>query len=390
MFIDYQIAVIGAGIVGASIAARLASSGVSVALIDKGAAGSLGASSYSGGLVRLYDGDPLLMELAAWSIGLMDQGVFAATYASALRRTGAIYRAAPDQLMPICNAIERYASERYPMRLLAGHELDGNHFPRCAAGERINLYEPGACVGNVRQAVAALANLVRREGLLLEHCEVKALECRSHDEVWLSLGEATLRCRAVVVAAGAWSPRWLERAGLQSRSIPLARVLTDGDWSMPVIDEVTQSYGIPLTRRIIQTGCGYRNTAASPETLAPPDARHVEDACARIGHLLQPSSDTPQHRVLDVVPGFDCYSPDGRPVLGFVSGDSPLYLATGMSGLGFKLAPGVAQIACEQLQGRLAGATPPAHWSAFSPTRLMHGSAAAASHAAAQAASVQP
>lgn len=386
MFIDYQIAVIGAGIIGASIAARLASNGISVALIDKGAAGSLGASSYSGGLVRLYDTDPLLMELAAWSIGLMDQGVFAGTYASALRRTGVIYRAAPDQLAQISNAIERYASERYPMRLVTGRELDGIHLPQCAAGERINLYEPGACVGNVRQAVTALGNLVRRDGLLLEHCEIKAIDCCAHDEVRLSLGHATLRCRAVVVAAGAWSPRWFAQAGLHTRSIPLARVLTDGDWSTPIIDEVTQSYGIPLTREIIQTGCGYRDTAAWPEELAPPDARHVEDACARIGHLLQPSSDNAQQRVLDVLPGFDCYSPDGRPVLGFVPGESPLYLATGMSGLGFKLAPGIAQIACDQLQCHLAGMAPPARWSAFSPTRLMHDSAATV----AQAASVQP
>ncbi len=38
MFLDYEIAVIGAGITGASIAAKLCSAGVSVALIDKGAA----------------------------------------------------------------------------------------------------------------------------------------------------------------------------------------------------------------------------------------------------------------------------------------------------------------------------------------------------------------
>lgn len=75
MLIDYEIAVIGAGITGASIAAKLCSAGVSVALIDKGAASSLGASGYSGGLVRLYDSDPLLMELAAYSISLMDDGV---------------------------------------------------------------------------------------------------------------------------------------------------------------------------------------------------------------------------------------------------------------------------------------------------------------------------
>ncbi|EPN65954.1 oxidoreductase, FAD-binding protein, partial [Pseudomonas syringae pv. actinidiae ICMP 19096] len=115
MFIDYEIAVVGAGITGASIAAKLCSAGVSVALIDKGAAGSLGASGYSGGLVRLYDSDPLLMELAAYSIGLIDDGIFAGTYARALTRTGVIYRAAADQLGTVCRAIEQYGNARYPM-----------------------------------------------------------------------------------------------------------------------------------------------------------------------------------------------------------------------------------------------------------------------------------
>lgn len=267
MFIDYEIAVIGAGITGASIAAKLCSAGVSVALIDKGAAGSLGASGYSGGLVRLYDSDPLLMELAAWSISLMDDGIFATTYASALRRTGVIYRTAMDQLDNLCRAIEQHGSERYPMRLLAGHELDGGRYPHCPVVERVNLFEPRACVGNVRQAVAALCHVVRQQGLLLEHCEIKAIDCRAADLVHIDMGDATLRCRAVVVAAGAWSQHLVPQAGLEARSIPFARVLTDSDWSMPVIDAVTQSYAIPLTRHIVQTGCGSRDNSLWPEHL---------------------------------------------------------------------------------------------------------------------------
>ncbi|KPB40817.1 FAD-dependent oxidoreductase [Pseudomonas savastanoi pv. phaseolicola] len=369
MFIDYEIAVIGAGITGASIAAKLCSAGVSVALIDKGAAGSLGASGYSGGLVRLYDSDPLLMELAAWSISLMDDGIFATTYASALRRTGVIYRTAMDQLDNLCRAIEQHGSERYPMRLLAGHELDGGRYPHCPVVERVNLFEPRACVGNVRQAVAALCHVVRQQGLLLEHCEIKAIDCRAADLVHIDMGDATLRCRAVVVAAGAWSQHLVPQAGLEARSIPFARVLTDSDWSMPVIDAVTQSYAIPLTRHIVQTGCGSRDNSLWPEHLAQPDARHAEDACKRIARLCGSATDP---RVLDVLPGFDSYSADGRPLLGFCAEYSPVYLAAGMSGLGFKFAPGVAGIAFEQLRSHLAGKDRPSlGWSALSPRRQM-------------------
>ncbi|MEE5039715.1 FAD-binding oxidoreductase [Pseudomonas alliivorans] len=369
MFIEHEIAVIGAGITGASIAAKLCSAGVSVALIDKGAAGSLGASGYSGGLVRLYDSDPLLMELAAYSIGRMEEGVFATTYRQALRRTGVIYRAAPDQLDNLCRAIEHYGSERYPMRLLSRRELDGSRYPRCPEEERVNLFESHACVGNVRQAVAALCGVVRQHGLLLEHREIKAIDCRARDLVHIELGDVTVRCRAVVVAAGAWSRLLVPNLALEARSIPLARVMTDSDWSMPLIDAVTQSYGIPLTRNIVQTGCGLRDSGVWPEHLALPDARHAEDARKRVAQL----SDTwaAQVRVLDVLPGFDSYSVDGRPLLGFCDEQSPIYVAAGMSGLGFKFAPGVAHIAFDQLRDRLSGQrTPCPGWSALAPDPL--------------------
>ncbi|GFM80311.1 FAD-binding oxidoreductase [Pseudomonas cichorii] len=373
MFIDYEIAVIGAGIVGASIAAKLSSTGISVALIDKGAAGALGASGYSGGLVRLYDTDLLLTELAAYSIGLMDEGVFATTYSSALRRTGMIYRAAPDQLEDIWSAIRQHAKVRYPMHLVGTHELDGVHYPHCHKDARVNLFEPRASVGNVRQAVALLSNVVRQYGLLLEHCEVKSIDCRSSHDVRIELGSATLRCRAVVVAAGAWSQHLLPGTdfGLETRSIPLARVMTESTWFMPVIDAVTQTYGIPLTRNIVQTGCGLRDSGAWPESLARPDERHAQDASQRVQQL---SASNGLISVLDVLPGFDSYSPDGRPLVGFCDEHSPVFMATGMSGLGFKLAPGIAQIAFDQLRSHLAGQELSGEWSALSPARIQAGS----------------
>jgi len=378
MYIDYDVAVVGAGIIGASIAARLCSAGISVALIDKGAPGASGASGYSGGLVRLYDADPALMALTSLSLGVLPEGVFADTYAKALRRTGVVYRAAFDQAEAIEAAIQRFAGSDYPMRLLSEREWAAMSPHGGRDGERLNLFEAHACIGNVRQASTALANVVRQHGLLLEQCEVKAIECVSRHEVRVALGQATLRCRALVVATGAWTRHLLPDLPLRSRSIPLARVSTAGMCSTPVIDAVTQSYAIPLTSRIVQSGCGLRNEARYPEQLAAPDIRHVEDALIRVRSLLGP---TPA-AVLDVLPGFDSYSVDGRPLIGFCGEDSPVFLASGMCGLGFKLAPGVAQIALEQVQQHLAGAWPEEGlWSMFSPRRV---SAAAPAFAAVQ------
>ncbi|EGH45148.1 FAD dependent oxidoreductase, partial [Pseudomonas syringae pv. pisi str. 1704B] len=67
-------------------------------------------------------------------------------------------------------------------------------------------------------------------------------------------------------------------------------------------------------------------------------------------------------------------SADGRPMLGFCAERSPVYLAAGMSGLGFKFAPGVAHIAVEQLRRHLAGKDRACSgWSALSPGRSMPG-----------------
>lgn len=362
MSMDYQVAVIGAGIVGASIAAKLVHLGLSVALIEQGTAGGSGASSHSGGLLRLYDDDPLLMALAARSIALLDEEPFASAYAPASQRTGMLYRAGSESLEPMRAAIARYACERYPMRLLDRRQAAALHQPWLDGPERVDLFEPHACVGNVRQVTAALAGQVRRNGLLLEHAEVTAIDCRSRHDAQVTLGTTSLRCRVVVIATGAWSGQWLP-GGLEVRSIPLARVQGDEPWPLPVIDAVSQSYGIALAARLVQTGCQPRVRASCPAQLPMPDARHAADALARVECL----AGTGGHRVVDVLPGFDGYSPDGRPLVGFLDQASPLYIATGLSGVGFKLAPAIAELAAGHLRSHLSGEAPGAEGQALSP-----------------------
>ncbi|RON03895.1 FAD-binding oxidoreductase [Pseudomonas brassicacearum] len=369
MFMECEVAVIGAGIIGASVAARLSRAGINTALIERGVCGGAGSSAWSGGLVRLYDPDPVLRELAALSIGLMHQGVFADTYAAALRRTGVIYRTAAERLDDLTQAIEQYDSPQYPLVLIANAVLDGQSYPRCADAERINLYEANACVGNVRLATSALANVVRQHGLLLEHMSVQALEYLPDGDVSIDMGQATLRCRVVVLATGAWSGQLVPQLDLQTRSIPLARIVTPQLATMPVIDEVAHAYAIPLNSTVSQTGSNLRQRVAFPEDLARPDARQAADALQARARLCG----GPDGQVLDVLPGFDGYSADGRPLLGFLADDSPLFVATGMSGVGFKLAPGLAQIACEQIQRRLRGsAAVGPEWSVLSPRRGLH------------------
>lgn len=343
MNMDYQVAVIGAGIVGASIAARLLQRGLSVVLLEQGSVASRGASASSGGLLRLYDADPLLMQLTAHSLRVMAEAPFSDTYTRALRRSGVLYRADIAHESALEAAIERYASAEYPLRRVQGFG------PWSARADRAELYEPHACVGDVRGATARLCQRVRRDGLLIEHCRVEFIDWQADGSAHIQLGEARLDCQTVVLASGAWTHRLLPELALQSRAIPLARVQTEAAWPLPLIDAVSGSYAIPLGPHLVQSGCGLRDRALLPEQLARPDARHIEDARQRVGQLAGGG----RVRVLDVVPGFDSYSADGRPLLGFVDEPRGLYVACGLSGVGFKFAPGIADLAARQIQGYL-------------------------------------
>lgn len=343
MDIDYQVTVVGAGITGASIAARLASQGLSVALLDQGSIGGLGASGISGGLVRLYDLDPLLMQLTAHALQVMQQAPFAASYSAALRRTGVLYRAGLDQQAQVRAAVERHASAQYPMLQVQGHA------GFAARADRIDVYEPHACIGDVRQASASLAGVVRSAGLVLEHCRVEAIDWQADGSAQLRLGELRLRSRVVVLATGAWTRHLAPELGLECRAIPLARLHTERAWALPVIDAPSGSYAIPLAPHLVQSGGGLRARGQWPEDLPAPDARHSAEVRERVRQLAGAG----QVRVLDIVPGFDSYSADGRPLLGFVDEQRGLYVACGQSGVGFKFAPALADIAARQLQGFL-------------------------------------
>lgn len=397
MHLEFDVGVIGAGIIGATVAAALCEGGLRTALIDRGSCGAAGATSYSGGLVRLYDPDPVRMALAAHSLGCMRASRHGLAFDAALRRTGTVYRAALTESQSLQAAVEQYARPDYPMLLIDDRQLDQINTLSSDAPGYVNLFEPRAGIGDPRQATRSMAALLAGagptacSGLLLEHAEVTAIET-GPDGAHIHLGTSRLHCRVVVVATGAWAARLLPALALQTRSIPLARItcVEAAAAAVPVIDTVAGTYAIALGGHVIQAGSQLRHAAAFPEQLPMPGdssrapepllARQGEDAMRRLSQL---QGRPVQGTVLDVLPGFDGYTADGRPLVGFLGADSPVFVATGMNGLGFKLAPGIADIALGQIRKRLLGQTlqDPQGWHALLSPLRQAAPAAALAHA---------
>src|ERR1700744_2222874 len=65
----FEVAVIGGGIYGSAVAYFLSCRGIRVVLLERGVVGGEGATAWSGGIVRVYDPDPVLADFAlsgAW------------------------------------------------------------------------------------------------------------------------------------------------------------------------------------------------------------------------------------------------------------------------------------------------------------------------------------
>ncbi|HEY0524807.1 MAG TPA: FAD-binding oxidoreductase [Stellaceae bacterium] len=355
---SFEAAVVGGGIIGATMAAALVDGGIRTVLIDRGACGGQGASRYSEGIVRLYDPDADIMALAASSGDCLGSTRFGRVFDPTIKRGGVIYADAPSAADALGKAATQYSSNEYPMGLLAGDDVRRVTNFLDARPDRVVLYEPRGGASDVRASVRLMANFVRSGGgAVLENAWVKHVG-REKGGARLILNQGAIDAEIVVLAAGAWSASLLPELGLHTRTIPLVRLFASRPLSLPVIDIVAGTYAVPLAGNLVHVGVGpqVRQAASMPEELGPPLGGEDRDALRRLSELSGRQENGP---VFDVLPGLDSYTADGRPAIGFLGEDDPRYVAAGLSGIGYKLAPGIALHAARQIAERL-GRRPPA------------------------------
>ena len=369
MQLNYEAAVVGGGVVGTTIAAALVEAGLRTILIDAGCCGGQGASRYSEGIVRLYDPDAEIMRLAAFSQECLQTTGFGRIFGPSINRTGVVYMAAPDEEEAIREAARRLSSPAYPLRLLSGGEVRDisrfvDHRP-----DRVTLYEAGGGPSDVRGAVRSMARLVRCGGAVLENAKVRRVVPEG-EGVRLTLDQeaGAVHARAAVIAGGAWTAALLPQLGLFARTIPLVRLFASEPLIMPVIDTTAATFAVPLSGNLVHVGSQIRHAAPTPDDLGPPPGDERADALRRLASMTGRREDGP---TFDVLPGLDSYAPDGRPVIGFLD-DGPCYVAAGLAGIGYKLAPGIAFHAARQIARRLGRRVPSADdaLAAFTPARL--------------------
>jgi len=333
----YDVVVVGAGVAGASLGLQLVRQGLKVALVEQGVAGAGGATALSGGIVRVYDPDPVLARLSEAGRSLfLNWDRLGMRSPSPYSRCGAFWLR-PQQEVPAAAHIH------------VGNISDFSQlgFLHARADNPQVLYEPDSGYVDPRRLCAALVTEAQTLGLdLFENTRVSGYQRLGDQTLKLRTSAGSLSAVRVALCTGAGLLDTHAEAAGYVRAIPLVTVQVEGMvLDAPLIDESASTYLRPL--RADRFFCGAQKWS---EPGQPVDRRQVcDDALARLRAVLGYDAAID---VINVDQKCDAYTGDFHPVSRFVEGDQVFALG-GFSGRGVKYSLAIGVTAARALVASL-------------------------------------
>lgn len=360
-----DVIIVGAGVVGCSLAFHLARAGARVRVLDKGAEVCAGMSARSGALLRMHYTFAPEAELAWKSLpyfadweemvgrdreargcGFVRSGfaiVVGGTNVDRLRANVAMLRA---------TGVDTYLVEPAELRKLE---------PALNVDDvALAAYEPQSGYADPVATTRSMAEAAQRRGAkFVFEAPVASIDTAGgRVRGVVDTSGKRHQADAVCIAAGPWTDRLLaplgaaigirgERAQIAffKRAKPLRHC--------GCIDTISGSYFRPHGGDLTLIGLGDIKAEYEPDPdgfREDNDADFVAEVAERLAHRVPAMSGAGYERghagIYDV-------SPDSRAVMGPIPGIAGLYVAAGFSGTGFKTAPAVGAAMAEViLEGR--------------------------------------
>ena len=356
-----SVAVIGAGIMGAAIAWRLARRGVQVTLLDKGLPGH-GASSHSFAWINAGAKEPIgyhdlnrrsLDMWARFASAIGDEGD---PESAGLRWGGKVsWVARAEDVEALVGRVRQLQSWGYPTRLVDAEEL-ARLEPALEPGP-VAAAEYSPNEGQVEPQMVVDVCLRRLQEM---GCEVRTGtevvgfkrggDGRIHG---LDTTSGPVRVEAVVMAAGTDTTALAVLAGVSVPQAESPGVVIRTDPLPPLLNNVPVVYAPPLgdgRREIHIRQCADGRMMigeGDQESLAEDDSQaHADDLLDRARRYLPGLAGA---RAAPVPVGWRPMPLDGYPVMGFASESPNLYVALTHSGV--TLAPVLSQLAAQEICG---------------------------------------
>ena len=361
---QYDVIVIGAGVIGASVAFHLAALGAkSVLVLDRTQVGA-GTTAQSSGILRTHYSVPENVELARRSWQVFDRfaQVLDDDEASAgLVQCGYLI-AAPegDKLAPLRTSLAAQQAMGIPLHLLSADEAT-QRLPICRFDDAALIgFEPEAGFADAYLVATGFARAARRRGVkIIEGVEVQTLLREQGKVVGIDTSQGRFEAPTVVSAQNIWAKdieRWtgIETPVRAERHTVLALVGPQAyTYAMPVYKDLgspgmlyCRSYG--GTQMLVSEGITGQALAAPDNEQGDVSMDYVAEVGAQVAERF-PSYETAG--LASSWTGVYDVTPDWNPVLGRLPDVPGLIVAYGFSGHGFKLSPAVGRVLAQDALG---------------------------------------
>lgn len=340
----YDIAVIGAGMAGASLAAELAPH-ASVLLAEAEERPGYHATGRSAAFWEECYGGPHVVPLTLASGPWLREHRM-------LSPRGALYVGRDEDEPAIAAFVQRFADSGVSIERL-GRAALASRIPGLRPGWTHAVAEPACAdidVAGLHHHYLARA----REGGAALRCRARLDAAEREGEGWrLSFGRAgEARARVLVDAAGAWADPVAELAGARPLGIqPLRRTVAQLRTAPPppadlplVLDIAGAFYFKPEHGKLWLSP---HDETASPPCDAAPEELDVALAIDRFERVVDWRIEAVEHKWA----GLRSFAPDRLPVYGFDRRVPDLFWFAGQGGFGIQTAPAAARLGAQLLLG---------------------------------------
>ena len=361
---NYDAIVIGAGVIGSSVAYHLAKLGAGrVLVLDRTQIGA-GTTSQSSGILRTHYSVKENVELAKASWGVFKnfaQYLGDDEYSAGLVQCGYMI-AAPDgpKLAPLRAALAAQQAMGIEVQLLDQREaLERLPIARLDDAALIG-YEPEAGFADAYLVATGFARAARRLGVkIMEDVEVEQLLIENGQVIGVDTSQGRFLSNTVISTQNIWARDIEKWTGIASpvaaerHSVLALEGPQPYTFAMPVFKDLgspgmlyCRSYG--GTQMLASEG-------TVGETLAQPDNEQGDislDYIVEVGTQVAerfPSFETAG--LASSWTGVYDVTPDWNPVLGRLHDVKGLIVGYGFSGHGFKLSPGVGRVLAQEALG---------------------------------------
>ena len=356
-----DVIVIGAGVVGCSVAYYLAREGVGVTLMEREAIGS-GASAHATGSLSLLGAEfspGASFELARASYAEFPQIVPELESATGMdllyQRRPSLRLALDDEEADLIKSLMAWQQPHVSMRWIEAREIHAIE-PRLSPSIIGGVYEDESAQLDSYRFNLALARGAELSGATILNREVTGLVANGATITGVKTASGDLHCGAVVVAAGTWSRAftpWLDFP-VPVRPMKGERLLLNypGEPLAALISSPKRGHMISRLDGLTSVGSTGGRDYDQRELFAGEEFDRQPTESARLELLrraIDVFPDLERAELVQQLAGSRPLSPDSKPIIGPVPGRDGVFLATGHTTKGIHLGPITGRIIADYI-----------------------------------------